>query len=374
METRSERVADSPMGLSPPGRRYRRAKHRVAQEVQVARSLLAQAMRSPAAHPASEGAALTRFYDPVMLDQQIEWAKGLPADSRESVLSALRKAHLLGPDRQVAPAPDPSVLDALSQDFPNFDAVTRFVVQRLHLCRVCPEQHLKLAPMLLNGPPGVGKTAYCRSLAVALGLRFEVQDLAQDNANFAMLGLDVGYATGKPGRIWQSLMHESVSMIWLLDELDKAAKDHRYGGVDHLLGLLEPVTAGSFTDASTQLPINASWIAWVATCNSLDGISPPLRSRFEVFEIGSPTAEQMVAVIRSVQRDIHAHEHWARAFRADLVSPVIDALSAYSPRVLRRALINAYARAAAAGRREIFVEDIVDPDVVPSGQRRMGFV
>lgn len=47
-----------------------------------------------------------------------------------------------------------------------------------------------------------------------------------------MLGLDVGYATGKTGRIWQSLMHESASLLWLLDELDKATSDHRYGGVD----------------------------------------------------------------------------------------------------------------------------------------------
>lgn len=363
------------MGLLPPKLRYRRARRRVAQEAQVARFLLAHAMRSSSAHPVSDGPELTRFYDPAKLDLQIEWAKGLPNDSRDTVLRALRKAQQLGPDRQVAPAPDPGVLEALSRDFPNFDAVTQFVIQRLYLCRVCPEQHLKLAPMLLTGPPGVGKTAYCRRLAIALGLRFEVQDLAQDNANFAMLGLDVGYATGKPGRIWQSLMHESVSVLWLLDELDKAAKDHRYGGVDYLLGLLEPVTAGSFTDAATQLPVNASWIAWVATCNSLDMISPPLRSRFEVFEIGAPTPEQMVAVIRSVQRDIYAHEHWARAFPADLDSAVIDALSAYSPRVLRRALINACARAAAAGRREICVEDIVDPpDAVPSRQRRMGFV
>jgi len=228
--------------------------------------------------------------------------------------------------------------------------------------------------VLLVGPPGVGKTAYCRRLATALGLRFEVQDLAQNNANFAMLGLDVGYATGKPGRIWQSLMHESVAVLWLLDELDKAASDHRYCGVDYLLGLLEPVTAGSFMDAATQLPVNASWIAWLATSNSLDTISPPLRSRFEVFEIGAPTPEQMVAVIRSVQRDIYAHEHWARAFPADLDSAVIDALSAHSPRVLHRVLINAYSRAAAAGRREICVEDIVDLDVSPSRHRRMGFV
>lgn len=362
------------MGLLPPKRRYRLARRRVAQEAQVARFLLAHAMRASSAHPVSDGPALTRFYDPAMLDQQIEWTKGLPADSRDTVLRALRKAQQLGPERRVAPVPDPGVLEALSRDFPNFEAVTRFVVQRLHLCRVSPEQYLKLPPMLLNGPPGVGKTAYCRRLATALGLRFEVQDLAQNNANFAMLGLDVGYATGKPGRIWQSLMHESVAVLWLLDELDKAASDHRYCGVDYLLGLLEPVTAGSFMDAATQLPVNASWIAWLATSNSLDTISPPLRSRFEVFEIGAPTPEQMVAVIRSVQRDIHEHEHWARAFPADLDSAVIDALSAHSPRVLHRVLINAYSRAAAAGRREICVEDIVDLDVSPLRQRRIGFV
>lgn len=374
MEARFNRELDSLMGLPPPKRRYRPARRRVAQEVQVARSLLAHAMRSPAVHPASNGVALTRFYDPTVLDQQTESAKGLPADSRGTVLGALRRAHELGPDRRVARASDPHVLEALSRDFPNFEEVTRFVMQRLHLCRVSPEQQLKLPSLLLNGPPGVGKTAFCRRLATALGLRFEVQDLAQENANFAMLGLDVGYATGKPGRIWQSLMHESVSVLWLLDELDKATSDRRYGGVDYLLGLLEPVTAGSFTDAATQLPVNASWIAWIATSNSLDGISPPLLSRLEVFEIGIPTPEQMVAVIRSVQRDIHEQEHWARAFPEALESAVIDALSAYSPRVLRRILINAYARAAAAGRREISVEDIADPDVSPSRQRRMGFV
>lgn len=91
METRSDREVNSLVGLSPPKCRYPQATRRVAQEVQVARSLLAHAMRSPAALPASGGAALTRFYDPAKLDQQIVWAKGLPADSRDTVIKALRK-------------------------------------------------------------------------------------------------------------------------------------------------------------------------------------------------------------------------------------------------------------------------------------------
>lgn len=314
------------------------------------------------------------FYDQDVLAAQLERAKGLPIDSRHTIEKALRQAQALGPNREIAQAPDAHVLAELDRDFPNFAAVTQFLMERLHLSRVSPDHALRLPPLLLNGSPGVGKTAYCRRLACLLGLRFENQDVSQDNANFSMLGLDVGYSSGKPGRIWQSLMDPSMSVMWLLDELDKAGEYHRYGGVDYLLSLLEPLTAASFSDAATQLPVNAAWIFWMATSNSLQGISAPLLSRFEVFEISQPTHAQMHAIVRSVQRDLYAHEDWAKAFPAELAPELIHALSVCSPREMRRALVSAYARAAASGRRTLSLDDIDAAKAHHLQTRRIGFV
>lgn len=309
------------------------------------------------------------------LAEKKEWLGELTGDNQKALLKSLDKLEKAGPWRKVATAPAPEVLDCLHTDFPNFDAVTTLIQQRLLLCNLAPEKHIKLPPILLNGPAGVGKTAYCQRLAALLTLRFEKIDLSSAVASFTMTGLDAGYGSGHPGRIWESLQHESLSVLWLLDEVEKTEKESSHGGNQYLLSLLEPVSSARFVDNYTLLPLDASWICYIATSNDKDLIGAPLLSRLEVFDIPAPDASQLRAIVHSIYLDIQRSEAWAPAFDQTLNDGVIDALTGYTPREIRRRLIDGFAAAAGHSRRVILADDISKkPDRQSEAARRIGFI
>ena len=309
------------------------------------------------------------------LAEKKEWLSELSGDNQKALLKSLDKLEKTGPWRDVAQAPAPEALDSLNADFPNFSTVTALIQQRLLLCRLAPDKHIKLPPILLNGPAGVGKTAYCQRLAALLALRFEKIDLSSAVASFTMTGLDAGYGSGHPGRIWESLLHGSLSVLWLLDELEKANSESRHGGNQYLLGLLEQVSATRFVDNCTLVPVDASWICYLATCNNKTLIDTPLLSRFEVFDISAPDAVQLRAIVCSIYRDLRSSEAWAETFGAALDDEVIDGLSGYTPREIRRLLINGFACAAGQSRRVLQASDIcAKADQHNNAGRRIGFI
>lgn len=309
------------------------------------------------------------------LAEKKTWLGELAGDNQRALLKSLDKLEKAGPWRNVATAPAPEVLDILHADFPNFGAVTTLIQQRLLLCGLAPDQHVKLPPILLSGPAGVGKTAYCQRLAELLKLRFEKVDLSSAVAAFTMTGLDAGYGSGHPGRIWESLQHDSLSVLWLLDEVEKANQESRHGGNQFLLGLLEPVSAARFVDNCTLVPVDASWICYIATCNDKDLIDTPLLSRFEIFDIPSPNDSQLRAIVGSIYRDIRGTEAWAPAFSESLNDEVIEALSGYTPREIRRRLVGGFAAAAGQSRRILKACDIsLKADRQDQTERRIGFI
>jgi ATP-dependent Lon protease len=259
----------------------------------------------------------------------------------------------------------------LHRDFPNFEKATSFVQAQLALCRCTQEQLLQLPPLLLAGPPGIGKTFYAAMLARVLGLPITEVQVSTLSADFSLGGLDASYESAKPGVIWNALQSETMSPLVVLDELDKLPS-HAGGALGCLYGLLERHSARRFCDQALLLPVDASWISWMATCNDLEAIEPALRSRFHVIEVQPPTAVQRAAMVSSVHRALLCESSWAGAFDQDLSRAVIARLGDLSPRAVRRTLELAYAKAALAGRRRI---EPIDVDAVPGLQRRgIGFV
>ena len=298
------------------------------------------------------------LYSTSEMEDKLEWAAGLTSDASSVVKKGLERQKKLGSFRRVAQAPEPVLLATLDQDFPNFAEATDAIRKRLHLCRLAPEKLLKLPPILLDGPPGIGKTAYCLRLSELFQIRFEVIDVSKAGADFSMIGLDAGYSTGRPGRIWESLSYESMSVMWMLDEVDKKSESVRDASVNYLLGLLEPATAKRFIDNAMQLAIDASYICYVATSNDKSQISGPLLTRFMVFDIAAPTTAQARAIVMSIYRELHRNEDWASAFADKLSDEIIDALVSFTPREIHKRLYDAHATAASLGRTVLHVSDI----------------
>lgn len=316
-----------------------------------------------------------QLFDPAELETKKAGLADLSGDNQKALRKIFEKLGEEGPFRSVAQAPAPEVLDILLKDFPNFAAVTKSIQKHLLLCRLGAEKLLKIPAILVNGPPGIGKTAYCSRLAKLLGIRFEQIDLSAGGATFTMTGLDSGYNSGHPGRIWESLQQGSLSVLWQLDELEKCNQEGRDRGNQYLLGLLEPSTAERFIDNSTLLPLNASWVFYIATSNVKELMDEPLLSRFEVFDIEAPQGAQLKAVVTSIHRGLLESEPWAQTFDDHLDESLIDALSTYSPREIRRHLINACASAAADGRNYLLATDVSSPTESPGASvRRIGFI
>ena len=321
---------------------------------------LKQANAMAATENSSPPPGQRKFFDLADLEIRKKWIRTLSGDARKTIDASLKVAVDLGNFRSVAMAPLPGVLDQLLVDFPNFSEVTRLIQMRLTLCRCAPERVIRLPPILLAGPPGVGKTAYSKRVAKILGVNFTEIDGATMTASFSVTGLDSGYSNCRPGLIWEALNKQDgcMSSLILIDEIDKARHSSGESYLGFLYTLLERATAQTFQDGAMLLPVDASYLLWIATCNETSGIDPALLSRFEVIHIDQPTDIQMQAVVGSIHRELFATAEWSCAFDVDIPAGVVQSLSRHSPRLIRRTLEDAYAVAALARRRSLTLDDL----------------
>ena len=92
----------------------------------------------------------------------------LPPKDHDSLRSTYERMLEKGPDRfQVKPSGLPA-MDHLYDEMPNFHEVLDDIRRQLALCQDSRDA-LEITPMLLLGPPGVGKTHFARKLAQLLG-------------------------------------------------------------------------------------------------------------------------------------------------------------------------------------------------------------
>lgn len=348
---------------------------RIVAEVAAAMPLPAVADIDPpmACAPSSELLHYGRLYEPAELQDRLLWASGLVGETKQVVMANLKTAQRLGPLRRVAAPPSVEAIDALGRDFPHCREVTALLRRRIALAHCCSSPTFRLPPLLLNGAPGCGKTALAKRIAALLAVPLAEIDMATVHTSFTVVGLDVGYATGRPGRLWEVLQNECMSPVLVLDELDKARADGTGDDVvGFLYGLLEPVTARRFTDAAVGLAMDASKISWIATCNDVRAIDAAILSRFTIIEVPLPTAKEMPAVIDSIHRDLMSTADWAAWFEQPLSNEVVTALAALSPRAVMGAIEDAYASAATAGRRVVIPADVSNSRS-PRRQRPIGF-
>lgn len=302
---------------------------------------------------------------------RMEWARALRADAAVNVVRALEKAAALGSRRRIAVPGSSKVLDALRVEFPHFSEVLDFVWRRAVLAGSAGDSGFRIPPILLNGPPGVGKTEFAKRLADWLGTPLTRVDMAALDASFKLTGLDCGYSTGRPGAIWDALQTPSMSPVVLLDELDKRGRVTADEGVSFLLGLLEPATASRFEDSCIGLPLDASWINWFATCNEAMAIEPAVISRFRVFNIRVPNDQEGMVIAQSVYKSLRQRETWAQAFPEHLPDDVRKALASRPSREVWQSLEEACASAVSDGRRVLLVTDL--PQQRHATRRSIGF-
>jgi SpoVK/Ycf46/Vps4 family AAA+-type ATPase len=193
---------------------------------------------------------------------------------------------------------DEEFFSILERDMPNFKEVSDYYKGQFRQNYYSNKS--RITPILLLGEPGIGKTHFAKKLAAYLKTGYTFIDMGSITSGFVLSGINGSYQDAKQGKILDAMMDSpTFNPIILMDEVDKVNTGN-YDPLAPLYQLLEEVNAKEFTDEFTEVPFNASGIIYIACANNLNNLPKPILSRFKVFEVPSPTNEQLDIIIKNI--------------------------------------------------------------------------
>lgn len=295
----------------------------------------------------------------------------LPVRDHESLRSTYERMLERGPERfQVKPNGVPQMAH-LYEELPNFAEALDDVKRHVALAQDSRDG-LEVTPMLLLGPPGIGKTHFARKLAELLATGMNLVPMSSVTAGWLLSGASSQWKGAKPGKVFEALVDgQYANPVIVVDEIDKASADAQYDPLGAMYSLLEHDTAGAFMDEFAEVAIDASQVIWIMTANDERLIPGPIVNRMNVFEIEPPTFEMARVIARNLYLSIRREHGWGGSFEPQPRDDVLDRLAELAPRDMRRALMTGFGNARLDGRGEMLVEDLPKPSC---GKGKVGFI
>lgn len=235
---------------------------------------------------------------------------------------------------------DESIFDKLEEQFPNFAEVLHFYKSQFRLQAITGKQ--RITPTLLLGEPGIGKTYFVKKLAETLATGFTFIDMASASAAWTITGLHASWKGAKQGKLFDSIFNSpTVNPLILLDEIEKTSNPE-HDPKNAIFQILEDHGAKNFVDEFVDNPIDLSGAIIIASANSLEGLSEPLQSRFKIFDIEAPSAQEQRKIFQRIyQEEISNSDRFAKK----LSEEVIDHLLGSSLRTAKQKIADGVGRA-----------------------------
>ena len=238
------------------------------------------------------------------------------------------------------------------------------VIDRIEACcalAAFTRQPLRIPPLLLVGPPGVGKTHFAKCVADLMGVPRFIYALESAETVSVLTGSDKHWWNSETGQLFKLIVQgEFANPLVVLDELDKVSSGNHYRPANALHAVLEPSTAKQLRDKCIDLTFDASYTVYIATANRLSTIDASLLSRFELFHVDVPGPRAAVSIARAVGQQVLQELKLTRRFDAPTGEVVQQLALLGSPRQMHKVLAAAIGRAVVRGRTGVAVADLLD--------------